>query len=59
MFLLASCSPEDLDLARKILPEDLVEGKAYTVTIEGNVVKLESKIPDAISLWSYSHVGRS
>ncbi len=52
VFLMASCSPEDFGFGKKTYsPEDLVEGKAYTVTIDGNVVKLESKISDATALW--------
>ena len=52
MFLMASCSPEDFGFGKKTYsPEDLVEGKAYTVTVEGNVVKLESKISDCTPLW--------
>ena len=59
VFLLASCSPEDFGFGKKTYsPEDLVEGKAYTVTIEGNVLKLESKISDATSLW-ITPIGRS
>ena len=59
VFLMASCSPEDFGFGKKTYsPEDLVEGKAYTVTIEGNVLKLESKISDATSLW-VTPVGRS
>ena len=59
VFLMASCSPEDFGFGKKTYsPEDLVEGKAYTVTIEGNVLKLESKISDATSLW-ITPVGRS
>lgn len=58
VFLLASCSPEDFGFGKKTYsPEDLVEGKAYTVTIDGNIVKLESKIPDATPLW-VTPVGR-
>ena len=35
VFLLASCSPEDFGFGKKTYsPEDLVEGKAYTVTID-------------------------
>lgn len=56
---MASCSPEDFGFGKKTYsPEDLVEGKAYTVTIEGNVLKLESKISDATSLW-ITPIGRS
>ena len=52
MFLVAACSPDDFSFGKKTYsPEDLVEGKAYTVTIEGNVVKLESKISDCTPLW--------
>ena len=52
MFLVASCSPDDFGFGKKTYsPEDLVEGKAYTVTIEGNIVKLESKISDCTPLW--------
>ena len=59
VFLMASCSPEDFGFGKKTYsPEDLVEGKAYTVTIEGNVLKLESKISDATSLW-ITPIGRS
>lgn len=58
VFLLASCSPEDFGFGKNTYsPEDLVEGKAYTVTIDGNIVKLESKIPDATPLW-ITPVGR-
>ena len=39
VFLFASCSPEDFGFGKKTYsPEDLVEGKAYTVTIDGNIV---------------------
>ena len=59
MFLVASCSPEDFGFGKKTYsPEDLVEGKAYTVTVEGNVLKLESKISDATPLW-VTPIGRS
>ena len=52
MFLVASCSPEDFGFGKKTYsPEDLVEGEAYTVTVEGNIVKLESKISDCTPLW--------
>lgn len=52
MFLMASCSPEDFSFGKKTYsPEDLVEGKAYTVTITGNVVKLESKVSGCTPLW--------
>ncbi len=59
MFLVASCSPEDFGFGKKTYsPEDLVEGKAYTVTVEGNVIKLESKISDCTPLW-VTPTGRS
>ena len=59
VFLMASCSPEDFGFGKKTYsPEDLVEGKAYTVTVEGNVLKLESKISDATPLW-VTPIGRS
>ena len=52
LFLVASCSPEDFGFGKKTYsPEDLVEGKAYTVTVEGNIVKLQSKISDCTPLW--------
>ena len=59
MFLMASCSPEDFGFGKKTYSaEDLVEGKAYTVTVQGNVVKLESKITDCTPLW-ITPTGRS
>ena len=59
MFLVAACSPDDFSFGKKTYsPEDLVEGKAYTVTIDGNVVKLESKISDCTPLW-VTPIGRS
>lgn len=59
MFLMASCSPEDFGFGKKTYSaEDLVEGKAYTVTVQGNVVKLESKITDCTPLW-VTPTGRS
>ena len=52
LFLVAACSPEEFGFGKKTYsPEDLVEGKAYTVTVDGNVVKLESKISDCTPLW--------
>lgn len=51
-FLMAACSPDDLSMGGKSYsPEELVEGKAYTVTINGNVVTLTSNIPDCTALW--------
>jgi len=51
-FLMASCSPDDLSMGGKSYsPEELVEGKAYTVSIDGNIVTLTSKIPDCTPLW--------
>ena len=59
MFLVAACSPEDFGFGKKTYsPEDLVEGKAYTVTVDGNVLKLESKISDCTPLW-VTPTGRS
>ena len=50
--LMAACSPDDLSMGGKSYsPEELVEGKAYTVTINGNVVTLTSNIPDCTALW--------
>lgn len=50
--LMAACSPDDLSMGGKAYsPEELVEGKAYTVTINGNVVTLTSNIPDCTALW--------
>ena len=59
LFLVASCSPDDYGFGSKTYsPEDLAEGKAYTVTVEGNVLKLQSKISDCTSLW-VTPTGRS
>lgn len=52
VFLMASCSPDDFGFGKKTYtPEELVEGEAYTVTIDGNVVTLKSLVSGCTPLW--------
>lgn len=52
IFLMAACSPEDYKFGKtSYSPDELTEGDAYTVTIDGNVVTLKSNIPGCTPLW--------
>lgn len=52
VFLMASCSPDDFGFGKKTYtPDELVEGEAYSVTIEGNVVTLKSLVSGCTPLW--------
>lgn len=52
LLLFAACSPDDYGLGgAQYSSEDLVEGKAYTVTIDGNRVYLKSLLTDCTPLW--------
>lgn len=52
VLMLSACSPDEYDLGtKKYVSGDLVEGIAYTVTIEGNQVHLKSKISGCTPLW--------
>lgn len=48
----AACSPDDYSMGdAQYTSEQLVEGSAYTVTVNGNVVTLKSLISDCTPLW--------
>lgn len=52
VLILSACSPDEYDMGNKTyVSEDLVEGLAYTVTIEGNRVHLKSNITGCTPLW--------
>ena len=52
VLILSACSPDEYDMGNKTyVSEDLVEGLAYTVTIEGNRVHLKSNITGCSPLW--------
>lgn len=56
---LTACSPDDYDFgSAQYSSADLVKDKAYTVTIEGNSVRLVSKISGCTPLW-ITPTGRS
>lgn len=50
--LMVACSPDSFEFGKKTYSAgDLVEGEAYTVTIDGNVLNLKSNISDCTPLW--------
>lgn len=52
VLILSACTPDEYDLGNKTyVSEDLVEGIAYTVTLEGNQVHLKSNITGCTPLW--------
>ena len=52
VLMLSACSPDEYNLGQKTyVSDDLAEGIAYTVTIDGNQVKLKSNITGCTPLW--------
>lgn len=52
LLVFSACTPDEYDLGNKTyVSEDLVEGIAYTVTLEGNQVHLKSNITGCTPLW--------
>lgn len=52
LFTLAACSPDDYSMgSAQYSSDDLTEGKAYTVTVNGNTLTLKSLISDCTPLW--------
>jgi len=52
LLMFAACSPDDYSMGgAQYDSDDLVEGKAYTVTVDGNKVTLKSLITGCQPLW--------
>ena len=52
VLMFSACTPDEYDMGNKTyVSDDLAEGIAYTVTIEGNQVHLKSNITGCTPLW--------
>ncbi|GAB6871124.1 hypothetical protein [Bacteroides rodentium] len=52
MLMWSACTPEEYDMGKKTYESgDLVQGSAYTVTVEGNKVLLKSNLAGCTPLW--------
>ena len=52
VFVMAACTPDSFGFGQKnYSPDDLVQGKAFSVTVEGNKVTLKSLTSGCTPLW--------